>query len=32
MVILFQTRINQELKNSGRVQECAVSTSKFLIS
>jgi hypothetical protein len=29
---LFPPRINQELRNSGRVQECAVSTKKFLIS
>ena len=29
---LFPARINQELKNSRMVQECAVSTNKFLIS
>ena len=32
LVDLFPARINQELKNSGKVQECAVSTNKFLIS
>jgi hypothetical protein len=29
---LFAARINQELKNSRKMQECAFSTNKFLIS